>query len=40
MKPLNLKSRPALLALFSVILALILVGRLYYLQILHGEDYT
>ena len=40
MKLLNLKSRPVILALLSVIMALILVGRLYYLQILHGEDYT
>ena len=28
------------LALLSVIMAFTLVGRLYYLQILHGEDYT
>ena len=40
MKLLNLKSRSVLLALFSVILALTLVGRLYYLQILRGEDYA
>ena len=40
MKLLNFKSRPVLLALLSVILALTLIGRLYYLQILHGKDYA
>lgn len=40
MKLQNFKSRSVLLALLSVILAFTLVGRLYYLQILHGEDYT
>ena len=36
----NFKSRPVLLALLSVILALTLIGRLYYLQILNGKDYA
>ena len=40
MKLLNFKSRPVLLALLSVILALTLIGRLYYLQILNGKDYA
>ena len=40
MKLPNFKSRPMFLALLSVIMAFTLVGRLYYLQILHGEDYT
>jgi penicillin-binding protein 2 len=40
MKPLNTRNRPILLAVLSVILALVIVGRLYYLQILRGEDYT
>ena len=40
MKLPKIKGRPAFLALLSVIMALTLVGRLYYLQILHGRDYT
>ena len=40
MKLLNFKSRLVLLALLSVILALTLIGRLYYLQILNGKDYA
>ena len=40
MKLLNLRSRSILLAILSVILALVIVGRLYYLQILRGEDFT
>ena len=40
MKLQNLRSRSILLAILSVMLALVLVGRLYYLQILRGEDFT
>ena len=36
----NLRSRPGLLAILSVILALVIVGRLYYLQILRGEEFS
>ena len=40
MKLLKFRGRPALLALLSAIMALTLIARLYYLQIIHGRDYT
>ena len=40
MKTPDLKSRPVILAILSVFLAAILVGRLFYLQIIRGEQYT
>ncbi|MBQ9028996.1 MAG: penicillin-binding protein [Lachnospiraceae bacterium] len=40
MKLPNFRSRPLFLALLSVLMALILVGRLYYLQIIRGAEFT
>ena len=40
MKLRNLKSRPAVLAILSTAAALILICRLFSLQIIHGADYT
>lgn len=40
MKTPDLKSRPVILAILSVFLSAILVGRLFYLQIIRGEQYT
>lgn len=40
MKTPDYKSRPIILAILSVFLAAILVGRLFYLQIIRGEQYT
>lgn len=40
MKLPNFKSRPMVLALLSVAAAAVLIGRLFYLQILHGAEYT
>ena len=40
MKLPNFRSRPIFLALLSVLMALTLVGRLYYLQIIRGAEFT
>ena len=40
MKLKNFKNRPAFLALLSLMAAATLICRLFYLQILHGADYT
>ena len=40
MKLPNFRNRPVFLACLSILMALILVGRLYYLQIIHGADYA
>ena len=40
MKIPNFRNRPVFLALLSAVFALTLVCRLFYLQILHGADYT
>ncbi|MBQ8053083.1 MAG: hypothetical protein IJ198_04660 [Lachnospiraceae bacterium] len=40
MKLPNFRSRPVFVALLSVVMALTLVGRLYYLQIIRGAEFT
>ena len=40
MKLPNFRSRPIFLAFISVLMALTLVGRLYYLQIIRGAEFT
>ncbi|HAB93440.1 MAG TPA: penicillin-binding protein [Lachnospiraceae bacterium] len=40
MKTPDYKNRPVIVAIVSVLLASILVGRLFYLQIIRGEEYT
>ena len=40
MKTPNFRDRAVILALVSVLIACILTGRMFYLQIIRGEQYT